>query len=165
MNKNEVIIKLNNITKEFDGVVVVDDFNLEVKKGEFVTFLGPSGCGKTTTLRMIAGFEMPTGGEILLNGEDIAQLPPYKRPVNTVFQRYALFPHLDVYENVAFGLKLKKIKDVVTDKKGNKNFSFNIAVVKLPLAKAISAISLFVLAYLLIVFKMGCVSFLLKLSL
>ena len=120
MNKNEVIIKLNNITKEFDGVVVVDDFNLEVKKGEFVTFLGPSGCGKTTTLRMIAGFEMPTGGEILLNGEDIAQLPPYKRPVNTVFQRYALFPHLDVYENVAFGLKLKKIKDVVTDKKGNK---------------------------------------------
>ncbi len=120
MNKNEVIIKLNNITKEFDGVVVVDDFNLEVKKGEFVTFLGPSGCGKTTTLRMIAGFEMPTSGEILLNGEDIAQLPPYKRPVNTVFQRYALFPHLDVYENVAFGLKLKKIKDVVTDKKGNK---------------------------------------------
>jgi spermidine/putrescine transport system ATP-binding protein len=116
---NEVIIKLNNITKEFDDVVVVDDFNLEVKKGEFVTFLGPSGCGKTTTLRMIAGFEMPTSGEILLNGENIAQLPPYQRPVNTVFQRYALFPHLDVYENVAFGLKLKKIKDTITDKKGN----------------------------------------------
>ncbi len=119
MNKKEVIIKLNNITKEFDDVVVVDDFNLEVKKGEFVTFLGPSGCGKTTTLRMIAGFEMPTSGEILLNGENIAQLPPYQRPVNTVFQRYALFPHLDVYENVAFGLKLKKIKDRIIDKKGN----------------------------------------------
>ena len=117
---NEVIIKLNNITKVFDDVVVVDDFNLEVKKGEFVTFLGPSGCGKTTTLRMIAGFEMPTSGEILLNGEDIAKLPPYQRPVNTVFQRYALFPHLDVYENVAFGLKLKKIKDTIIDKKGNK---------------------------------------------
>ena len=116
---NEVIIKLNNITKEFDDVVVVDDFNLEVKKGEFVTFLGPSGCGKTTTLRMIAGFEMPSSGEILLNGEDIAKLPPYQRPVNTVFQRYALFPHLDVYENVAFGLKLKKIKDKIIDRKGN----------------------------------------------
>ena len=84
-----------------------------------MTFLGPSGCGKTTTLRMIAGFETPTEGKILLNGEDITKIPPYKRPINTVFQRYALFPHLDVYDNVAFGLKLKKIPYEATDKNGN----------------------------------------------
>ena len=92
-----------------NGFKAVDDFNLEVKRGEFVTFLGPSGCGKTTTLRMIAGFEMPTSGEILLNGEDISQLPANKRPINTVFQRYALFPHMNIYDNIAFGLKLKKL--------------------------------------------------------
>ena len=88
------IIELRNIKKVFedDDTTVVEDFNLEVKKGEFVTFLGPSGCGKTTTLRMIAGFEFPTEGEILLNGEDISHLPPNLRPINTVFQRYALFP-------------------------------------------------------------------------
>ena len=106
-NENDVILQLINVNKEFDGSVVVENFNLDVKKGEFVTFLGPSGCGKTTTLRMIAGLEMPTSGQILLNGKDIAQLPPHKRPLNTVFQRYALFPHLDVYDNIAFGLKLK----------------------------------------------------------
>lgn len=105
------IIELKNISKHFDQTYAVDDFNLCVKKGEFVTFLGPSGCGKTTTLRMIAGFELPTEGQILLNGKDITMLPPYKRPVNTVFQKYALFPHMDVYDNVAFGLKLKKIPD------------------------------------------------------
>ena len=119
MKKDNVIININNVSKEYDGVLVVDNFNLYIKKGEFVTFLGPSGCGKTTTLRMIAGFEKPTSGEILLNGSDITNLPPYERPVNTVFQRYALFPHLDVYENVAFGLKLKKVKKTITDKKGN----------------------------------------------
>lgn len=101
------IIELKNVGKSFDDVVVVEDFNLEVKKGEFVTFLGPSGCGKTTTLRMIAGFEIPTEGHITLNGEDISKLPPYERPINTVFQRYALFPHLNIYDNIAFGLKLK----------------------------------------------------------
>ena len=111
MKKGNIIIELTNISKEFDGNLVVEDFNLYVRKGEFITFLGPSGCGKTTTLRMIAGFEMPTQGSIMLNGEDITNLPPYKRPINTVFQRYALFPHLDVYDNVAFGLKLKKVKD------------------------------------------------------
>ena len=109
--KDNVIIELKNVCKHFGQTYAVEDFSLRVKKGEFVTFLGPSGCGKTTTLRMIAGFELPTGGEILLNGEDIAQLPPYKRPVNTVFQKYALFPHMDVYDNVAFGLKLKKVED------------------------------------------------------
>ena len=118
--ENETILQLINVNKEFDGSVVVDNFNLDVKKGEFVTFLGPSGCGKTTTLRMIAGLEMPTSGQILLNGKDIAQLPPHKRPLNTVFQRYALFPHLDVYDNIAFGLKLKRIPCEYTDKNGNK---------------------------------------------
>ena len=114
------IISLQNVWKQFDGTTVVEDFNLEVKKGEFITILGPSGCGKTTTLRMIAGFELPTSGKILLNGQDISLLPPYKRPVNTVFQHYALFPHLDVYDNVAFGLKLKKVPVPVIDKKTGK---------------------------------------------
>ena len=118
MNKNttENIIELKDIVKSFDGKEnVVEDINLTVKKGEFVTLLGPSGCGKTTTLRMIAGFEIPTAGKILLDGEDISALPPYKRSINTVFQRYALFPHLNVYDNIAFGLKLKKMskKDIV----------------------------------------------------
>lgn len=105
------IIELRHISKVYsdNGFKAVDDFNLEVKRGEFVTFLGPSGCGKTTTLRMIAGFEMPTSGEILLNGEDISQLPANKRPINMVFQRYALFPHMNIYDNIAFGLKLKKL--------------------------------------------------------
>ena len=105
------IIELRHISKVYsdNGFKAVDDFNLEVKRGEFVTFLGPSGCGKTTTLRMIAGFEMPTSGEILHNGEDISQLPANKRPINTVFQRYALFPHMNIYDNIAFGLKLKKL--------------------------------------------------------
>ena len=111
------IIELKNVGRSFDDVVVVEDFNLEVKKGEFVTFLGPSGCGKTTTLRMIAGFEIPTEGQITLKGEDISKLPPYERPINTVFQRYALFPHLNIYDNIAFGLKLKT--NEVTYKKDN----------------------------------------------
>ena len=107
---DSLIISLEHVRKEFpDGFVAVDDFNLSVRRGEFVTLLGPSGCGKTTTLRMIAGFSIPSSGRILLNGEDITSLPPYKRPVNTVFQHYALFPNLDVYENVAFGLKNQRI--------------------------------------------------------
>ncbi len=107
--EDNIIIDLEHLVKEYNKTNVVEDFTLKIKKGEFVTILGPSGCGKTTTLRMIAGFEMPTSGKIYLNGQDITNLPPYKRPINTVFQRYALFPHLDVYDNVAFGLKLKKI--------------------------------------------------------
>ena len=87
----------------------MDNFNLSVRRGEFVTFLGPSGCGKTTTLRMIAGFELPTDGQILLNGQDISRLPANERPINTVFQRYALFPHMNIFDNIAFGLKLKKL--------------------------------------------------------
>ena len=116
----KVIISLEGVHKEFDGVSVVENFNLQINKGEFVTFLGPSGCGKTTTLRMIAGFETPTSGKILLNGSDITKIPPHKRPINTVFQRYALFPYLDVYDNVAFGLKLKKVPVEVTKKDGSK---------------------------------------------
>lgn len=105
------IIEIKNVSKSYGDAVIIEDLNLYINKGEFVTILGPSGCGKSTTLRMVAGFEIPTSGQILLNGQDITKLPPHKRPINTVFQRYALFPHLDVYDNVAFGLKLKKIAD------------------------------------------------------
>ena len=119
MSKENCIISLQGVSKVFDGTTVVENFNLDITKGEFVTFLGPSGCGKTTTLRMIAGFELPTSGVILLNGQDISLLPPYKRPINTVFQRYALFAHLNIYNNIAFGLKLKKIPYETTDKNGN----------------------------------------------
>ena len=118
-DKSQNIIELKHISKIYDdnGFKAVDDFNLEVKRGEFVTFLGPSGCGKTTTLRMIAGFELPSDGEILLNGEDISKLPANKRPINTVFQRYALFPHMNIYDNIAFGLKIKgKSKGYIRDK-------------------------------------------------
>ncbi len=114
----EKIINLSNITKIYDGTTVVDNLNLYIRKGEFVTLLGPSGCGKTTTLRMIAGFEMPDKGTIELNGKDITTLPPNKRPINTVFQRYALFPHLNVHDNIAYGLKLKRFKSTYIDKHG-----------------------------------------------
>ncbi len=103
------IIEVKNITKIFDDTTVIDDLNLSIKRGQFVTLLGPSGCGKTTLLRMIAGFTAPTSGKIFIEGQDVTEMPPYKRPVNTVFQKYALFPHLNVFKNVAFGLKLKKI--------------------------------------------------------
>ena len=107
---SENILEFQHLSRTFaDGFTVVDDFNLSIKRGEFVTFLGPSGCGKTTTLRMLAGFDAPTGGVILLNGEDITKLPANERPINTVFQRYALFPHLNIFDNIAFGLKLKKL--------------------------------------------------------
>lgn len=120
-DKREKIIEIKNLTRKFeDGVVAVDNINFYVRKGEFITFLGPSGCGKTTTLRMIAGFDKPTEGQILLNGEDISHLAPNKRPINTVFQRYALFPHLNVYDNIAFGLKLKKVLVTYEDKDGNR---------------------------------------------
>ena len=102
------LIDLENISKQYDGVSVLTDINLYIRKNEFVTLLGPSGCGKTTTLRIIAGFEAADAGRVLFDGKDISALPPYKRRVNTVFQKYALFPHLNVKENIAFGLKLKK---------------------------------------------------------
>ncbi|HEX8753288.1 MAG TPA: ABC transporter ATP-binding protein [Solirubrobacterales bacterium] len=102
-------VQLRGVTKRFDDFTAVDDLSLELEGGEFFTLLGPSGCGKTTTLRMIAGFERPTTGEIRIEGEDVAALPPHKRPTNTVFQSYALFPHLSVEDNVAFGLKRKGV--------------------------------------------------------
>ena len=119
--RKDKIIELIDLNRTFeDGTIAVDNVNLYVRKGEFITFLGPSGCGKTTTLRMIAGFDKPTSGKILLNGEDISALPPNKRPINTVFQRYALFPHFNVFDNIAFGLKLKKLKVTYEDESGNR---------------------------------------------
>jgi ABC-type Fe3+/spermidine/putrescine transport system ATPase subunit len=101
----ELDVRLVGLTKRFEDVVAVDDLSLEIERGRFVALLGPSGCGKTTTLRMIGGFEQPTDGAIELGGRDVSGLPPYRRDVNTVFQSYALVPHLTIFENVAFGLR------------------------------------------------------------
>ncbi len=141
------IISLQHVRKEFDGgdFVAVEDFSLDIKKGEFVTLLGPSGCGKSTTLRMIAGFDIPTKGQILLNGKDITSLPPYKRPINTVFQHYALFPYLDVYDNVAFGLKLKKVPVKVKNRKGEEVIKYkhlSAKVIDEKVAKALEIVDL-----------------------
>ncbi|MBE6548484.1 MAG: ABC transporter ATP-binding protein [Ruminococcaceae bacterium] len=106
--EKDIVISLTDISKAFDGETVLDHINLEIHDKEFVTFLGPSGCGKTTTLRIIGGFETPDTGDVYFDGKRINDTPPYERQVNTVFQRYALFPHLNVYENIAFGLRLKK---------------------------------------------------------
>jgi spermidine/putrescine transport system ATP-binding protein len=105
----DVDVRLERVTKAFGDTVAVDDLSLDIQEGEFFSMLGPSGCGKTTTLRMIGGFEEPTRGTVYLGGRDVTDLPPYRRDVNTVFQSYALFPHLDVFENVAFGLRRKKV--------------------------------------------------------
>ena len=115
-NPQAYIIEIDHISKWFGDKQVLDDVSLFVKKGEFVTILGPSGCGKTTLLRALAGFNKPNEGRILMNGEDITTVPPNERPMNTVFQRYALFPHLNVYENIAFGLKLRKMDDDEIDR-------------------------------------------------
>jgi len=110
MMEQEHLIDLSNISKDYDGTTVLSNINLYVRKKEFVTLLGPSGCGKTTTLRIIGGFEYPTTGTVYFEGQDITALPPYKRQVNTVFQKYALFPHLNVRDNIAFGLNVKNHK-------------------------------------------------------
>ncbi len=114
------IIDLKNISVSFDGETIIDNMNLYIRDKEFITFLGPSGCGKTTTLRIIAGFQQPDSGDVIFDGKVINGVPPHKRQLNTIFQRYALFPHLNVYENIAFGLRLKKtpekeIKEAVTE--------------------------------------------------
>ena len=106
--KKEVIINLTDVSKSYDGELVLDHINLRIHDKEFVTLLGPSGCGKTTTLRIIGGFETPDTGDVQFDGKSVKDVPPHERPVNTVFQKYALFPHLNVFENVAFGLRLKK---------------------------------------------------------
>ena len=103
------IIELKNISKTYGDNTVLNNLSLNIKKNEFLTLLGPSGCGKTTTLKIIAGFESPDSGELMFKNEDISSLPPYKRQVNTVFQKYALFPHMNIFDNIAFGLKLKKL--------------------------------------------------------
>lgn len=107
--KEDIIVSLNGISAEYDGEIIIDNLNLDIHDEEFITFLGPSGCGKTTTLRIIGGFVKPSGGDVFFAGERINDLPPHKRHVNTVFQRYALFPHLNVFDNIAFGLSLKKL--------------------------------------------------------
>lgn len=109
--KNNIIVSLQDIAVEYDGEMVLEHFNLDIENEEFITFLGPSGCGKTTTLRIIGGFVQPTAGDVFFDGKRINELPPYERHVNTVFQRYALFPHLNVFENIAFGLRLKKMDE------------------------------------------------------
>ena len=111
------LLDLVNITKSYDGVTILDDLNLYIRENEFLTLLGPSGCGKTTTLRILGGFETPDAGKVLFNGQDITQLPPNKRQLNTVFQKYALFTHMSIAENIAFGLKIKgKSKSYIDDK-------------------------------------------------
>ena len=109
--EDNIIIRLQDISKKFEDDVILDSINLSIKDKEFMTFLGPSGCGKTTTLRIIAGFLEADSGQVLFEGKDINSLPPHKRQVNTIFQRYALFPHLNVYDNIAFGLRIKKMKE------------------------------------------------------
>ena len=120
MAQNDVIIKIEHLSKSFGDKKVLNDINLEIKRGEFVTLLGPSGCGKTTMLRLIAGSRAANEGVISMDGKDISDIPSYRRPFNTVFQRYALFPHLDVYDNIAFGLKLKKIPHDEIDRRVRK---------------------------------------------
>ena len=120
MKNKDYIIEFRNISKSFGEKCILDNISFYVKKGEFITLLGPSGCGKTTLLRLLGGFGNPDKGEILINGENITDIPAHQRPVNTVFQRYALFPHLDVYENIAFGLKLQKVPTDEIDKRVRK---------------------------------------------
>ena len=120
MKNTDNIIEINHISKSFGDKCILNDVSISVKRGEFLTLLGPSGCGKTTLLRILAGFGSADSGTVLINGEDITNVPPHERPVNTVFQRYALFPHLEVYENIAFGLKLQKVPEDEIDKRVRK---------------------------------------------
>lgn len=115
--ENKRLIELVNVTKDYDGDIALENINLYIRDGEFLTLLGPSGCGKTTLLRLIAGFIMPSSGQIIMDGKDLTAIPPYKRRVNTVFQKYALFPHLNVYDNIAFGLNIKKLPKAVIKEK------------------------------------------------
>src|SRR5580698_10855106 len=113
----KTIIRFENVTKRFGKMVAVDDVSLSIDEGEFFALLGPSGCGKTTLLRMVAGFETPSEGRILIDGEDISRTPPNKRPVNMVFQSYAVFPHMSVADNVAYGLLVEGVAKAERDKR------------------------------------------------
>lgn len=121
MQKN--IIELKSVSKRYNDNIILDNFNLSIKENEFLTLLGPSGCGKTTTLKIISGFESVDNGSVFFNDEDITNVPPHKRALNTVFQKYALFPHMNVYENIAFGLKIKKLPKKTIDEKVKKMLS------------------------------------------
>lgn len=119
-NDKNKLIQFRHIVKNFDDQQVLKGIDLDIYENEFVTLLGPSGCGKTTLLRILGGFIDPDDGEVIFDGKDIAKLPPYKRELNTVFQKYALFPHLNVYENIAFGLRLQKMSEDVIEQKVKK---------------------------------------------
>ena len=124
MSKNPEFVKFDKVDKSYDGkVLVVKDLQLDIAEGEFITMLGPSGSGKTTCLMMLAGFETPTNGEILLDGNIISNIPPHKRGIGMVFQNYALFPHMTVYENLAFPLRVRKMEKNEIDKKVYKSLS------------------------------------------
>ena len=120
------LIEFRNIVKNFDGQIVLKGINLDIYENEFVTLLGPSGCGKTTLLRILGGFLEADEGKVIFDGEEISQKPPYERELNTVFQKYALFPHLSVYENIAFGLKIKKMSKDIIDQKVWKDMRIRI---------------------------------------
>lgn len=111
------LIRLQSVSMSFDGETVLDSIDLTINDHEFLTLLGPSGCGKTTTLRIIGGFQKPTSGDVFFDGKRINDVPPYRRKINTVFQRYALFPHLDVYDNIAFGLRVSKLSEAEVDRR------------------------------------------------
>ncbi|HCY05842.1 MAG TPA: ABC transporter ATP-binding protein, partial [Erysipelotrichaceae bacterium] len=117
------LIQFKNIVKSFDGQIVLRGINLDIYENEFVTLLGPSGCGKTTLLRILGGFLESDEGHIIIDGEDISGVPAYKRDINTVFQKYALFPHLNVYDNIAFGLRIKKTSEDIIEQKVNRMLS------------------------------------------
>ena len=141
------LIELKNINKSFGDNKVIDDLNLYINENEFITLLGPSGCGKTTTLRIIGGFEEPSSGDIILDGVKINDIPAYQRPINTVFQRYALFPHLNVFDNVAFGIR--NFNRTVADIKTTITFSilnicFNLLFLRPALLKTLISASLLV---------------------
>ncbi len=116
-NEKKKLIQFRNIQKSFDDQIILKGIDLDIYENEFVTLLGPSGCGKTTLLRILGGFLDQDEGEILVDGKDITKLPPYKRELNTVFQKYALFPNMNVYENIAFGLRIKKVSDDIIEQK------------------------------------------------
>ena len=114
------LIEIKNLTKEYDGDIILKGIDLTIHENEFVTLLGPSGCGKTTLLRIIGGFDTPTSGDVNFNGKDLIQIPSYKREINTVFQKYALFPHLNVFDNIAFGLRMKKVPEAEVTERVNR---------------------------------------------